>query len=511
MMKSGETDKLGKQTEPANAMNNSSDEVEIDLMEFMYTLLQNYRWIVISGILLAAIAALYTWFLVTPLYEATAKLYVLSSKESAINLADLQIGAYLTNDYKEVFKTWEVQEQVMQHLGVDYSYSDLAKMVRVENPANTRILNVTVKSSSPEEATAMANEYARVTQKYISDTMQTEEPSILSVALQPLYPTSPNKVQNVLVGLLIGIFGACSVIFVRFIFDDKIKTADDIGKYAGLTTLVAVPQIKTADKTGNAALADRAVSGSPETVFFSRMEQLDYAVDEAINTLSTNLSFIGKDKKIIMMTSCQPSEGKTFLALNLMAKLTQLGKRVVFVDTDLRRSILTSTYGIRLPLNYCGLTHYLAGMCSANDILFPSNLPGAFMVPVGRIVSSSLALLSSPLLKKLLQDLSEKFDFVIVDTPPIGTIIDAAEVAKSCDGALITVAYNQVTRKELKATRQQIELTGCSVLGAVLNNVDLETLSNKKYYNYRSYYSANTKESRGFPKKKTEKEQKRTS
>ncbi len=220
----------------------------------------------------------------------------------------------------------------------------------------------------------------------------------------------------------------------------------------------------------------------------TRFELLDYAGSEAINTLCTNLSFTGRDKKIIMVTSCQASEGKTFLTLNIMRTLAQLGKRVVLVDADLRRSVMNSRFGIRIPYGSYGLAHYLAGMCDSTDIVYDTNILGAYLIPVGRTVTNSLALLNTPLLGEMLAAMAVDVDYVLVDAPPVGAIIDPAEIAKSCDGALIVVSHNAVSRKELLEAKQQIEMTGCEVLGAVLNNVDLDTLGSKKYYYYKKQY-----------------------
>ncbi len=220
-----------------------------------------------------------------------------------------------------------------------------------------------------------------------------------------------------------------------------------------------------------------------------RFRTLDYACKEAINTLCTNLTFVGNDKRIIMVTSTQAHEGKSFLSMNIMRTLAQLGKKVVLADCDLRKSQIAAKYGVRIQegTGY-GTVHYLAGMCSLNDVIYETSIPGAYMIPVGREVSNSLALLSTPRLKQMLHALEERFDFVIVDAPPVGVIIDAAEIAKSCDGVIFAVRYNMISRRELLEAKNQIARTGCEVLGAVLNDVDLEALSSKKYYN-KSYYT----------------------
>lgn len=219
----------------------SSKEIEIDLMELFFRLIENAKKIIAGALVGMFIFAAYSFLLATPMYEATCKIYVMSASDSAINLSDLQIGAALTADYQEIFSTWEVHEQVLQNLGLDYSYNELENMISVTNPSSTRILAITVTSDDPAEAAAMANEYAAVASRYISDTMMTDEPSMLSKALEPTDPVSPRKVFNTALGFLLGALVMCAIVTVQFILDDKIKTAEDIRKYTGMPTLAVVP------------------------------------------------------------------------------------------------------------------------------------------------------------------------------------------------------------------------------------------------------------------------------
>lgn len=228
-------------------------------------------------------------------------------------------------------------------------------------------------------------------------------------------------------------------------------------------------------------------------VEFTHFKPLDYACQEAFNTLCTNLTFLGESKRKIMFTSCQAHEGKSTLSMNVMRTLAHLGHSVVLVDCDLRRSQLNSRYGVKGPENMQGITNYLAGHAALNEIVYETNFAGAYFVPAGHLVSNSLALLSTPRLPAMLDQLAEAADYVIVDAPPVGLIIDAAEIAKSCDGTIIAVNYNTVDRKDLVAARQQIESTGCEVLGAVLNQVSFDSVASKKYYNKSYYYKYDQK------------------
>jgi len=221
----------------------------------------------------------------------------------------------------------------------------------------------------------------------------------------------------------------------------------------------------------------------------TRFPALDYACKEAINTLCTNLTFSGSEIKRIMLTSCQAHEGKSFLTLCIQHTLAQLGYRVVLVDADLRRSQIAFRYGMQIKEGSGqGTSHYLAGKCELEDVIYETNVEGAYMIPVGYEVSNSLALLSSPRFERMLSQLQSQFDYVLVDAPPVGVIIDAAEIAKSCDGAVFVIKYNNVSRRELAEAKAQVDRTGCKLLGAVLNEVEFDTLSSKKYYN-KSYYT----------------------
>ena len=222
----------------------------------------------------------------------------------------------------------------------------------------------------------------------------------------------------------------------------------------------------------------------------TKFPALDYAGSEAFNTLSTNLSFAGENIKKIMITSCHAAEGKSYLSINLARTLAQRGKRVALVDADLRRSMINSTYGVRFEhdkSNGDGLSHFLAGMVGMDEVIYQTDITNMLMVPVGREVPNPLALLSGRHFAELLDTLEKMVDYVIVDAPPVGVVIDAAEIAKACDGTLIAVHYNDVRRQELLEVKQQIEQSGCPILGTVLNQVDYDNYLGRKYY-YKSYY-----------------------
>jgi len=216
---------------------NNPQYTTIDLYALFLRLLEKWWIIAISAILCAVAFEVYTVKMIKPKYTATSKLYVVSASDSVINLSDLQISNYLANDYIEVFDNWHVHETVLQKLNLDYTYSNMSGMVKVTNPSNTRILEISVTSTDPAEAQLIAKTYAEVAREFITVKMETAEPTIFQEPLLPTSPTSPSKMKNTVMGFLLGVMLAAAAITVRFLMDDYIRTAEDIEQYIHIPVL----------------------------------------------------------------------------------------------------------------------------------------------------------------------------------------------------------------------------------------------------------------------------------
>ena len=212
----------------------------IDLTDLFYRLAAGWKIIVCAALLCAVIAGIYTVYFVTPMYQATSILYVLSP-ESILNISSLQLGTALTSDYIKVFDMWEVHEAVISNLNLGYTYTQMRENLTVTNSTGTRMLDISFTSPSPAEAAAIANEYAKVASEYIQQTMSTDKPNIMSLALEPANPVSPSRTRNILLGFGLGAVMAVILMTVRFLMDDKIKTSDELRDVTGLVTLAVVP------------------------------------------------------------------------------------------------------------------------------------------------------------------------------------------------------------------------------------------------------------------------------
>ena len=219
------------------------------------------------------------------------------------------------------------------------------------------------------------------------------------------------------------------------------------------------------------------------------LETLDFSGTEALNSICTNLSFIGRDMKKFAITSCTQDEGKSSMAMQIMANLAKRGKSVVLVDSDMRKSVMMRHFGITMDGDeVVGLAHHLAGYNSIDEIIYKTNIPGAYFIPIGRDVVNPLPLLDSEYFARMLDELARRFDMVLVDTPPIGLVIDAAVVAKSCDGAVLVVEFAKRRKGEVTDAVRKIQQSGSPVIGCIINRVSVRTRSERKYYK-NHYYS----------------------
>ena len=216
------------------------DAEEIDLGALFYRFLEKIHWILLTALVGAAIAGVLVFKFITPIYEATAKIYIVGS-DTTISLTDLQIGSNLAADYQEVFKNWHVHELVDKRLNLDYSYSKLAGMITITNPQNTHVLYVNVKSPDPQEAKVIADTYAQVAREFIAAKMDMREPNIFEEAKLPDKPITPKKTRDIVIGFALGALLAMAVIAIKFFSDDRILTSEDITKVGNLATLGMIP------------------------------------------------------------------------------------------------------------------------------------------------------------------------------------------------------------------------------------------------------------------------------
>lgn len=459
----------------------------IDWVSVLFRLLEKIHWIALTAVVGAILAWIYVTGIVTPVYQATSKIYIAGS-DTTISLSDLQLGSTLAVDYQEVFKIWHVHEMVDERLDLNYSYSQLENMVSVNNPNGSHLLYIYVKSPDPEEAKLLADTYAEVVQDYIANRMELRRPQILEKARTPNKPISPNVSAAVVKGALFGGLGMILILLFVFILDDRIRTGEDITKAVNLPTFGVVTRQNMERNAAEQEAPDQAAmpayaEGEHQAVFRGNLK-LDYAGEEAINAICSSMAFAGRNLKRVLITSCGANEGKTFTALQIAIGMTRRGARVLLIDADLRLSVMKSKYDIHFGTQPAGLAHFLSGQCQAEDAVYHTNIPNLDLLPDGVSVKTPLALLTSSEFDSLMSSVGEAYDLVIVDTPPLGAVVDAAEISRRCDGSMLVLEYNRTHARSLKEAVSLLQQTGTPVLGCIVNKAFVSRISKTRY----SYY-----------------------
>lgn len=214
--------------------------------------------------------------------------------------------------------------------------------------------------------------------------------------------------------------------------------------------------------------------------------EASYGMKEELNTLRTNIQFAGVDKKVLLGTSCLSGEGKSNTLYRLALSLTELGKKVLVIDADMRKSVMVNI--VEEGVVEQGLSHYLSGQCNLADAVYGTNVRGLHILFAGPVPPNPTELLSSALFEETVKSFREIYDYVLIDAPPLGLVVDASIIAKVCDAAVLVIEANSIKYRFAQEVKEKLEATGCPILGVVLNKV--ERKKSGKYYGkyYNKYY-----------------------
>lgn len=231
--------------------NNTNDVIEIDLWEVAGVLFSKWWLIILVGITAAIIGFALSFFVVTPQYQSTTKIYILNKSDSqTVTYSDVQLGTQLTKDYSELINSRYVIEEVIQKLDLKLDYSSLKKKIEVSSPADTRIVSITVEDKDPVVAMNIANAVRESASAHIRNVMDIDAVNIVESANMPSEKSSPSYFKWTVVGGVIGVIFICAIILIGYLMDDTIKTSEDVERFLGLSTLGMIPLIETGEGNG---------------------------------------------------------------------------------------------------------------------------------------------------------------------------------------------------------------------------------------------------------------------
>ncbi len=318
---------------------------------------------------------------------------------------------------------------------------------------------------------------------------------IIDEAAVPSRPVRPNKLRNIQFALVAGLALGVALAFSKEALDNSIKNAQEMEKLTGLPTLAIVPMGHSSAMQRAGVLTGAAHNGSGRPIVeLSVLKKPGAAISEAFRALRTSvlLSSAERPPQVLLITSSQPSEGKTSTSLNLAATLAQKGSRVLLVDADLRRPGLARA--LDLP-NVQGLSGILTGSCEFEEAMLQNveGLPSLFLLASGPRPPNPAELLCSMKMEQLLARLRQKFDHVVIDSPPVLPVTDATIISTLVDGVIMVVESDATSRAALNRACRVMEHSGGRVLGTVFNKVDVRRDGYYGYRYYHGYYTAKSK------------------
>lgn len=428
-----------------------------------YLLAIRKRWrIVVSAIVLGTLLGVAAVLVSTPVYVASVTFYVSTQPggDTGSVLSADQFAQSAANSYATLLSSDRAAQLVVDESGVDLSAGQVASRIKGDVTLNTVLLTATVQDTEKSRALAIAQGLSNTFPGLVRDldrsvTGSTGQANVSldtvsgpGVAPTPVSPKPKLYVGlGLLAGLLVGLFGAV----VRERFDTAVRSIEDLREITDTPLLAAVPEDHTA-KTSPLVWGSRAVSQRAE----------------AYRRLRTSLQFADVDNpvRVIVVTSSVPGEGKSSTSVNLALSFADSGRRTVVIEADLRRPKLADYFEVDRSV---GLVDVLAGRADLNHVLQPWGNTGLYVLPSGSIPPNPSELLGSRNMKALLARLRDTFEFVVIDTPPVLPVTDAAVAATVADGVVFVVSYGRTKRAQVASSFEQLQTVGGRIIGTVFN------------------------------------------
>jgi len=312
----------------------------------------------------------------------------------------------------------------------------------------------------------------RLNEASVGEDIQAVNVRIVDRAVVPTNPIKPRKLLNIGLSVLIGIFAGVGFAFFFEYLDNTFRTPEDVEDVLGIPFLGIVPDIKLHEDEGE-DIRDLIVFKKPRSTSA-----------EAFRSVRTNLLLSSADQKpgVILITSPGPFEGKSLITINLSLILAQTGERVLLVDGDMRKPRVHKAFGLD---DSKGLSTLLTGHSDIKEVIFESVIPNIYLLPAGPKPPNPAELLGSEKMGEVIRELRKKFEFIIIDSPPLIAVTDAAVLSTLVDGVVLILKAGQTTKELAKRAAKTLKDVNAKIVGAILNDVDLER---DRYYYYYPYY-----------------------
>ena len=446
-------------------------------LKSIYTELCRKRNFVIAIVLISIIIGIiYSYAFVVPKYKSSAT--IILGNNSLENFAtntvqtNIAMSSNLVSTYSELIKSKTALNEVKNNLKLDISDEVLRKSIRVERVSDSEVIEITVESTSPALACNITNETIKVFHKKIKEINSTQSIYVIDKAVISEEPYNVNHLIDIFVFMCIGFVVSVLNLIIMILLDTTVKSVDDIENEIGLKNLQIIPSKKIENKKGNK---------NTELIIY---EDEKSVLKDAFDNLRTNIQFsnIGqKENKILLLTSCFSSEGKSYVSANLAVAFAKAGKKVILIDADMRRGRESKIFNIP---NELGLSNYLSNLDKngmeinerVNKYIKETEVKNLNVITSGNIPPNSADLLTSDRLKELLKELGVFYDLIIIDGAPVLPSPDSLILTRLANSTILVTLFNTTKKDELLKAKKDLQNVDGRVIGTVLNRVPMTDL-----------------------------------
>lgn len=461
--------------------------MEFTLKELIDVIMKRMIFILIVTIACFCSFFLYSKIIIRPSYTATLQMYVNpNTTESITSLSDINYAQKLVNTYINFLQTNTFYNQVSEASGLNYTPKQIKLMTQIKAINNTEIFSISVTSHDPNDSYNLVVLMEEIAPAIIKNIKYTAEISVVDPAVLPTIPSKPNILSNTIMGGLSGLILSIAFVVLWEIIDVKLKSQEDLANKYQIPIIGVIPNFYD-QKVSNfsSLLKNKILSRNNQDIRFRQGidENKKFIVTEAYKSFRTNLLVTLRKEgcKKIIISSPVPEDGKSITTYNIGVSIAQTGAKILIMDCDLRKGTIHQYFNIR---RRPGVSDILSGLASMEHVIYNTNYENLKIMPMGRILPNPSELLGSVYMKELFDKLEKEYDYIIMDTPPINVVSDAATLVKMVDGVVIVVRENTTTYPHINNAIQKCKFVNANILGFVINGVFINPSTKSKYDYY---------------------------
>lgn len=467
-------------------------------LKTLFRLLISKLWLIIALLAVGGCAAFGASKLLMPLkYQSYTSMYVKNNNgitsTDGVNLSDLNASKSLVSTYIAVLQDDAVIEKIGEELLKNHTIDELDGIFSVNKETNTisvnsirncitmgavnetEVLKVTAITTDADISAELCNIIADIAPDFLVRVVGAGSVEAIGEAKPDYNPVSPNVMKNTLLGIIAGIMIAVLIILVIDFFDNTIKNTDELTKKYDKAIIGEIQSFsgsrKKSDSEDRKTLLDKS---------------FPFHIVESYKAMRTNLVFSlsTSDKKIFAVSSADPGEGKSTTSANIAIALAQAEHKVLLIDGDMRKPVQHKIFKLK---NKNGLSSVIGKMKTAEQSIQKAVTANLDVLTAGPKPPNPSELLASEQAENLFKQLSEKYDYIVIDTPPVNVVSDAMGISKSLAGVLLVLKYGATTYDQTENAMKKIQLANMNMLGFILNDVTGKHHGGY-YYKYKDKY-----------------------